>query len=142
MGEVKTMQVDHVTGYAFIAKGTSNHYAAVDSVYNDQPAGAQGPMELILTALGGCSGSDIVEILRKKRQTVESFSIQLSGERVEEHPRVYKSIHMKFIFRGKKIDPAAVERAIELSLTKYCSVHGMLSKAVAITHDYDIHESD
>ncbi|HEY5615803.1 MAG TPA: OsmC family protein [Bacteroidota bacterium] len=142
MGEVKTMTVEHLSGYAFAAKGGSNHYVVVDSVYEDKPAGAQGPMELLLAALGSCSGGDIVEILRKKRQAVHRFTVQLSGERVEDHPRVYKSIHMIFVFHGRRIDPASVERAIELSMTKYCSVHGMLSKAVAITHEYEIHESE
>lgn len=141
MGEVKRIQVDHVSGYAFVAKGESNHYVVIDSKYNDQPAAANGPMEMILAALGSCSGSDVVEILQKKRQKIDRFSVHLSGERVEEYPRVYKKIHMKYIVHGKQIDRKAIEHAIELSLTKYCSVHGMLSKSVEITHEFEIIES-
>ena len=140
MGEIKKMTVDHVSGYAFAAIGTANHYVMIDSNSDERPAGAQGPMELLLSALGSCAGSDIVDIMRKKRQAVRKFSIQLSGERAEDHPRVYTAIHMKFIFYGKGIEMAAAERAVELSLTKYCSVNGMLSKVVKITHDCEIHE--
>ncbi|MGH2568538.1 MAG: OsmC family protein [Bacteroidota bacterium] len=142
MGEVKRMVVEHVAGYAFLAKGGSNHYAVIDSAFKDQPAGAGGPMEMILAALGSCSGGDVMEILRKKRQKLRRLSVHLSGERAEEHPRVYKKIHMKYLLEGTQIEKKAVERAIELSLTKYCSVHGMLSKSVAITHEYVITQSD
>ncbi len=141
MGEIKQMQVDHVHGYAFVAKGGSNHYMVIDSKYRGQPASANGPMEMVLAALGSCSGSDVVEILQKKRQKIDRFSIHLSGERVEEYPRVFKRIQMKYIFHGKQIDRKAIEHAIELSLTKYCSVHGMLSKSVEITHEFEIIES-
>ena len=141
MGEMKTVRVEQVANYAFVAKGKSNHYAVIDSEYDGQPAAASGPMEMILAALGSCTGSDVVEILRKKRQTVQRFSIQLEGERVEEHPRVYKTIQMTYIVEGTKIDRKAVEQAIDLSLSKYCSVHGMLSKSVRITHNYEIRET-
>ena len=141
MGEVKTVTVEHITGLAFAAKGLSNHYVVVDSGTEDNPAAAPGPMELVLAALGSCSGGDVVEVLRKKRQKVQHFSVRLSGERAEDHPRVYRTIQMKFILTGKQLDPIAVERAIELSLTKYCSVNGMLSISVAITHSYEIHEA-
>lgn len=140
MGEIKTVLVDQITHYAFAAKGRSNHYVVIDSEYDGEPAAASGPMEMILAALGSCTGSDVVEILRKKRQAVQRFSIRLEGERIEEHPRVYKKIMMTYILEGTTIDPNAVERAIELSLSKYCSVHGMLSKSVEITHTYEIHE--
>jgi putative redox protein len=138
MKEKKHVVVTHVSDYAFVAKGTSNHYVVIDSLYQDKPAASAGPMELVLMALGGCSGSDVVEILRKKRQLIEDFRIEITGTRVEDHPRVFETIHMKYVFVGPSIERKAVERAIELSLTKYCSVHGMLSRVVPITHDYEI----
>lgn len=141
MGEIKRMSVQHVAGYAFAAKGGSNHYVMIDSEYRNQPAAANGPMELVLAALGSCTGSDVVEILQKKRLRVDRFVVELSGERAEDHPRVYTKIHMHYRIYGKRLTAQAVEQAIELSLTKYCSVHGMLAKSVNITHEYTLHES-
>jgi putative redox protein len=141
MGETKTMLVEHVERYAFVAKGKSNHYVVIDSEYDGQPAAACGPMEMILAALGSCTGSDVMEILRKKRQPVRRFIIRLEGERVEEHPRVYKRIQMKYVFEGTGLERKAIEQAIELSLSKYCSVHGMLSRSVEITHDVEVRET-
>jgi putative redox protein len=99
------------------------------------------PKELILLALGGCTGSDVVSILRKKRVQLDGFEIEFTAEVSEEHPQVFKSIHMDFVFRGDDIKPGDVERAIELSETKYCSVHAMLRGSVAITHAYRIEPS-
>ncbi|HXG38055.1 MAG TPA: OsmC family protein [Bacteroidota bacterium] len=141
MGEIKRMSVQHITGYAFAAKGGSNHYMVIDSEYQNQPAAANSPMELVLAALGSCTASDVVEILLKKRLRVDRFVVQLSGEREEDHPRVYKKIHMHYQIYGKRLTRKAVEHAIELSLSKYCSVHSMLSKSVEITHEYTLHES-
>lgn len=141
MGEKKHVVLQHVDGYAFLGKGASNHYVVIDSVYGGRPAASSGPMEMVLMALGACSGSDVVEILRKKRQKVRDLKIELTGKRAEEHPRVYTHIHMRFVVDGEEVDTVAVERAIDLSLTKYCSVHGMLSKVVHISHEYQINES-
>ena len=141
MGETKTVVVEHVERYAFVARGTSNHYVVIDSEYDGQPAAASGPMEMILAALGSCTGSDVMEILRKKRLSVSRFSIRLQGDRVEGHPRVYKKIQMKYIFEGTGLERKAIEQAIELSLSTYCSVHGMLSKSVEISHDYEVLET-
>lgn len=141
MGEIKRMHVEHITGYAFAAKGGSNHYVVIDSEYQNQPPAANGPMELVLAALGSCTASDVVEILLKKRLRIDRFVVQLSGERVEGHPRVYKKIHMQYRIYGKRLTEKAVEHAIKLSLSKYCSVHAMLSKSVEIAHEYTLHES-
>jgi putative redox protein len=99
------------------------------------------PKELILLALGGCTGSDVVSILRKKRVRLDGFEIHFTAEVAEEHPQVFKSIHMDFVFRGDGIKAADVERAIELSETKYCAVNAMLRGTVAITHAYRIEPS-
>ena len=141
MGEIKRMSIQHIAGYAFAARGGSNHYLVIDSEYREQPAAACGPMELVLAALGSCTASDVVEILQKKRLRIDRFVVELSGERVEDHPRVYRTIHMHYHVYGRGLTATAVEHAIELSLTKYCSVHGMLSKSVEITHDYTLHEA-
>lgn len=98
------------------------------------------PMELLLVGLAGCSAMDVIAILRKKRQDVTGFEVRASADRAVEHPRVFTAIRLEYTVRGKGIEPAAVERAIELSETKYCSAMAMLSKAAPIEHTYRIVE--
>ena len=96
------------------------------------------PMELLLVGLGGCTAMDVVSILRKKRQTFSGFEVQLHADRAEEHPRIFTKINIHYIVRGDDVDPKAVERAIELSATKYCSAHAMLEKSATITSSFEI----
>jgi putative redox protein len=96
------------------------------------------PMELVLMALAGCTGMDVVSILEKKRQPAQTLEIHVRGKRAEEHPRVYTEIELEFIFTGEALTPEAAARAIELSATKYCSVGGMLSKAAPIRTSFRI----
>ena len=98
------------------------------------------PMELLLIGLGGCTAMDVVSILRKKRQEVNGFELELDADRAGGHPNVFTKINIKYILRGHKIDPRAVERAIELSETKYCSAQAMLEKSVEISSTYEIIE--
>ena len=101
-------------------------------------ASASTPMELALMALAGCTGMDVVDILAKKRQPAESIEIRVSGARAEDHPRVYTEIDLEYILSGKALTPEAVARSIELSITKYCSVGGMLAKTAAIRTSFRI----
>ena len=98
------------------------------------------PLELLLVGLGGCTSMDVVSILRKKRQDVSGFEVQLHADQAKEHPHVFTDITINYVIRGRGIDPKAVERAIELSATKYCSAQAMLDKAAAITSSYEIIE--
>jgi putative redox protein len=98
------------------------------------------PMQLLLLGLGGCTGMDVLSILRKKRQDVTDFEVLLDAQQAEEHPRVFTHIDIKYIIQGRGIRPAAVERAIELSETKYCPAQAMLAKSVVIEHVYEIVE--
>lgn len=98
------------------------------------------PMELMLVSLAGCTAMDVISILRKKRQTVSGFEVRVNAERAKEHPKVFTEIFLTYVVQGTDIDPAAVERSIELSTTKYCSAHAMLSEAASIRHDYEIVE--
>ena len=111
-----------------------------------EEAGGQGkgprPLEMLLLALGGCTGMDVISILRKKRMDVTGYDIDVRAERAQEHPRVYTSIYVEHTIRGRGITHEAVERAIELSDTKYCSVGAMLRKAVPVTVTYRIVEED
>jgi putative redox protein len=100
------------------------------------------PKELLLVALGGCTGSDVATILQKKKVKLDGFEINVSAEMQETHPQVYTIIELEYVFYGKNIPKEAVERAIELSLTTYCSVTAMLKKAIEIKHSYKIVETD
>lgn len=90
------------------------------------------PMELIAIGLAGCTGMDVISILRKKQQDVTSFEVKVHADRQSEHPKVFTHAVVEYIVTGHHVDPAAVERAVELSETKYCPAQAMLSKAFPI----------
>jgi putative redox protein len=99
------------------------------------------PMELVAIGLAGCTAMDVISILQKKRQDITGFETQIHTERADEHPKVFTHVTIKYIVEGRGVDPAAVERAIELSATKYCPAQAMLEKAVEIEHTYQIDET-
>lgn len=99
------------------------------------------PMELMAIGLAGCTAMDVISILQKKRQDVTGFETRVHAEQAGEHPKVFTHIRIEYFVEGRKIDPAAVERAIELSETKYCPAQAMLSKVVTIEHTYTIVET-
>ena len=96
------------------------------------------PMELILVGLAGCTGMDVVSILQKKRQNVTDFQVKVSAEKARTYPTVFTHIQLHYLVSGPGLDPQAVERAIELSKDKYCSVSAMLEKTAVIEHTYEI----
>ncbi len=99
------------------------------------------PMEMVLIGLGGCTNFDVVSILKKARQPVESCEAFLEAERADEEPKVFTKIHVHFVVKGRGLKEAQVKRAVELSAEKYCSASIMLGRGgVEITHDYEIVE--
>ena len=96
------------------------------------------PMEMLLLGLGGCTSYDVVTILKKSRQDVKDCNAEITAERAENIPKVFTKIHIHFILEGSNLDVSVVERAINLSATKYCSASIMLEKSVIITHDFEI----
>jgi putative redox protein len=96
------------------------------------------PLQLLLAALGACTGIDIVDILRKQRQQVDAVEIFVSGSRVKEPPRVYNEIHVEYRLKGKDLSEKAVKRAIQLSEEKYCSVGAMLRAKAQVSSNYVI----
>lgn len=96
------------------------------------------PVELVLAAAAACTAMDVIAILRKKRQAVVGYEVISRGTRREEHPRVFTRIEVTHRLRGNGIRPAAVEEALRLSETKYCSVNAMLEKSVTLVHRYEI----
>ena len=103
---------------------------------------AASPMELLLLALGGCTGVDVISILQKKRQHVTDYRIEVSGERREDHPRAYTRLYVKHIVRGRSVSEKALADAVELSDQKYCSVAATLRGNAEIITSYEIIQDD
>jgi len=126
-----------------MGKADSNHWVSIDTKIEALGSdAATHPMELVLLALGSCTGCDVLSILQKKNVSLQDFEIHLDAERSEEHPRVFTKIHLEFVFVGKGLTPMPIERAIELSQQKYCSVSAMLKPTVPITTSYRIVEGN
>ncbi|MEK6691315.1 MAG: OsmC family protein [Nitrospirota bacterium] len=132
-------KVTLIDGMELRGEALSGHNLTMDSAeaYGGRNAGFR-PMELILVGLGGCTGMDVLSILRKKRQNLTGFEVRVKGERSEAHPMVYRDIKVEYIVKGKDISEEAVKRAISLSEEKYCSVEAMLRPTVKITSSYRI----
>ena len=134
------VEVLRVEGSTFIAKGPSNHWVVMDAKpENHGQDGGARPVELVLMALGGCSGIDIELMLRKMRIKVSDFRLQLSAERAETDPRVFTKVHTEYHFWGRDLPREKLERAVKLSDEKYCSVGNMLNKGAALTTEVIIH---
>lgn len=138
----KTAFIKQLKGITFVGKSDSNHWITMDGPedFGGSNSGVR-PKELLLLGLGGCTGSDVISILSKKKIKVDGFEMNITSEVSDEHPQVFTKINIEFLFFGKNIPSDAVERAIELSQTKYCSVTKMLEKAAEITHSYKIIEN-
>jgi len=132
---MQTATVVWVQNDQFLANMPSGHAVPIDA--DRQLNSAPGPMELLLAALGSCTATDVVSILRKKRQPLERLEVVVSGERASEPPTVWTKLEIVYRLRGK-LDEKAVQHTIELSETKYCSVAAMLRKAAPITFRYEI----
>ncbi|MBI2620245.1 MAG: OsmC family protein [Ignavibacteriales bacterium] len=140
---LKTAELHQVRGITFAAKGGSNHWVIMDGSpeLGGSNAGSS-PKELLLMALAGCTASDVVPILQKKRVPFSDFAIRITAHDREEHPRILTDVHVEYIVYGADINPADVERAIELSTTKYCSVSAILRASVPLRHSFRIEPSE
>lgn len=132
-------KVTLIEGMELKGEASSGHSVTMDAeiAHGGRDAGFR-PMELILVALGGCTGMDVLSILRKKKQNLTGFEVRVKGERSEIHPKVYREIRVEYIVKGKDISEDAVKKAIMLSEEKYCSVEAMLRPGVKITSGYRI----
>ena len=120
----------------FVATSPGGHAQVLESDHARNAAAS--PVELLLIALGGCTGIDVVSILEKKRMKVTSYEAVISGERSPDHPKKFLSMHVHHIVGGEGILTQAVARSIELSETKYCSVAASLEPGVKITSSFEI----
>ena len=102
---------------------------------------AARPMEMILVGLGGCSAFDVMEILEKSRQSVTDCQIDIEAKRADAVPAVFTKIHLHFIVSGNNLKEKLVQRAVELSMEKYCSVAVMLRDKVDISYGYEISQA-
>ena len=120
----------------FVGITPSGHAQVIET--NSERASAATPMELLLLALGGCTAVDVISILRKKREQVTGYHVEVRGERREEHPRKYARMEVRHVVRGRNVSERAVAQAIELSENKYCSVAATLRPAAEIVSSYEI----
>ncbi len=136
-------RVKWVEDVMFLGESGTGHTVVMDG---PEEAGGHGtgmrPMELLLLGMGGCTAFDVVEILKKSRQDIRDCVVEVDGERSEEVPKVYTNIHVHYKITGKEVKPNFVQRAINMSIEKYCSATLMLAKTATITHDYEIIDVD
>ncbi len=131
-----------VKGITFAGKTDSNHWITMDGPedFGGSNAGIS-PKEMLLLSLAGCTSSDVISILEKKRVKLVNFEINISAEMTEEHPKVFTKVDLEYVFYGDNIAEKDVERAIELSQTTYCGFSAMLKKSMEINHTYKIVKS-
>jgi putative redox protein len=122
----------------FIGVSPAGHAQVMET--NGDRASAATPIELLLIAVGGCMASDVVEILRKKRQNLADYKIEVTGERREDFPRSFKSIKLHHVLTGESLSEDAVRQAIELSDSRYCSVAATLRPTVEVSVTFEVVE--
>ncbi len=133
--------VKQVQGITLVGKSESNHWVVMDGseVFGGSKAGSS-PKELLMLALGGCTSMDVIPILTKKKVPFKDFEVHIRGEVRDEHPQIFTNLHIEYVVYGNNINPEDIERAIELSTTKYCAVSAMLKPTVNITHSFRIEQ--
>ena len=136
------VEVKWIDGMRFVAIPESGHAVIMDSS-KDKGGLDSGPrpMELLLISLAGCTGMDVIYILKKMRVQVQGFELKIDAERKQEHPRYYSKVHVKYVFYGKDIPEDKVKQAIELSQHKYCSVSATMRAVGELTYSFEIKEA-
>lgn len=128
-------EVKWVGDELFMGISESGHTIVLDA---NAGALAPSPLENVLISLGGCSSVDVVSILEKARQDIKGCKVKIEAKRVDSVPKLFSDIHLHFVIEGNNVSEKHVERAVNLSADKYCSVALMLNKSVNITHDFEI----
>ena len=119
---------------------TAQSESGFDIVMDGNTGAGASPMELVLAGVGGCSSIDVTDILTTMREDFTGCDTEITTERAETAPRVFKKIHVNFIVTGRKLSEKKVAKAVELSMTKYCSVALMLNSSVDISWSYEVRE--
>jgi putative redox protein len=132
-------RIRYTEGMQFVGEADSGHAIVMDA---DAEVGGNDtglrPTELLLIGTGGCSGMDVISILKKKRQDVTSLEIVVNGNKADSHPKKFTNIEIEFVVKGRNIAEEAVKRAVQLSMDKYCSVKATLEGTAGITYSYRI----
>ncbi len=133
--------VSYVTGMQFVASSDSGHAIVMDAgpEVGGSNTGSR-PMELLLMGIGGCSGMDIISILKKKKQNVTGLEAKVRGIMADDYPHRYTEISIEYVVRGRGVTDEAVKRAVQLSMEKYCSVKATLEGSAKINFSYKIVE--
>ena len=128
--------LDHMS---FVGESDSGHSVVMDGPPDDggRNMGVR-PMEMVLLGMGGCTAFDVVHILKKARQEITDCWVELEAERATEVPKVFTKIHAHYVIKGKGLDNKKVERAVNMTAEKYCSVSIMLAATVEISHDFEV----
>lgn len=130
-------------GMRFVGQSDSGHAVVMDTATaNGGADSAVRPSELLLIGLAGCTGMDVISILRKKRQPVTGLEVVVHAEAAPDHPKRFTTMSVEYRVSGSGVDPAAVRRAIELSESTYCSVGSTLKIPVSITSTFTIVEGE
>ncbi|WP_456152411.1 OsmC family protein [Oceanibaculum nanhaiense] len=134
-------RVKWIDGMAFMGESGTGHALVMDGApeYGGKNLGPR-PMEMLLLGLGGCTAFDVVMILQKGRQPIEDCQVEIEAERAEDHPKVFTKVHMRYLVKGRGLSADAVNRAVELSVEKYCSATHIINKTAAMTHEVVIEE--
>lgn len=117
------------------ARTEDGHLISMDADPPDGDAAAAGPKEALLAALAGCTAMDVAAILARKRQRVDRYELEVTGDSAAEHPKVFTRIEVEHRVSGE-VEPEALRRSIELSATRYCPINAMLSRVANIEHRY------
>ncbi|MDH5449350.1 MAG: OsmC family protein [Candidatus Bathyarchaeota archaeon] len=133
------VKIKWIDGLRFVATDSTGHSIVMDA---STESGGEGsgfsPMQLLLIALGGCTSMDVVHILQKQRQQVNGLEVSVTGHRVKDPPRIYHNIRVEYKIMGTNIKENAIQRAIQLSEDRYCSVGAMLKTKAKVVSDYVI----
>jgi putative redox protein len=134
-------RIKYTGGMQFVGEADSRHAVVMDAEekFGGRDSGPR-PMELLLMGIGGCSGMDIVSILKKKREQVTDLDINVDGKMAEDYPHKYTQIDIEYVVTGKNLSDEAVKRAVQISMDKYCSVKATLEGSAKITYSYKIVE--
>ncbi len=128
-------RAEHMSGLAFDVDLQGHKFKIdADEKFGGKDLGPR-PKALLLSGLAGCTGMDVASILEKMKMHYDSFAVEVDATQTDEHPKVYKEIKIRYVFTGSELDRDKVQKAVDLSLTKYCGVTAMLSKTANVTDE-------
>lgn len=142
MGDRIEAHVEYVSNMRFVGAADSAHSVVMDTSAAGGEGTASRPMELLLVALGGCTGMDVVSILRKMRVKYDGFRLEIQGELNSEHPKTFKEVELVYRFSGRALPHDKIEHAVELSQEKYCPVTATLRPTANIRYRVEILDTE